>query len=89
MGTICTFLALSHPPVTLPTRIFMQVPFELSFRLWDTYLAEGHRFADFLVYACASFLMLWKDVLEPLEFQDIIMFLQKPPTQVSFCRCYG
>lgn len=61
--------------------LIREVPFELSFRLWDTYLAEGHRFADFLVYACASFLELWTEQLEPMEFQDMIMFLQKPPTQ--------
>ncbi|KAG1680434.1 hypothetical protein FOA52_015527 [Chlamydomonas sp. UWO 241] len=61
--------------------LIREVPFELSFRLWDTYLAEGSRFADFLVYACAGFLLLWRTTLEPMEFQDMIMFLQKPPTQ--------
>mmetsp|Transcript_12651 Transcript_12651/g.27372 ORF Transcript_12651/g.27372 Transcript_12651/m.27372 type:complete len:433 (+) Transcript_12651:156-1454(+) len=63
--------------------LIREVPFELSFRLWDTYLAEGHRFAEFLTYACAAFLMHWEEVLmgQHMEFQDIIMFLQKPPTQ--------
>ena len=35
----------------------MQIPFNLVARLWDTYLAEGDGFAEFLVYACASFLL--------------------------------
>ncbi|GAX82630.1 hypothetical protein CEUSTIGMA_g10056.t1 [Chlamydomonas eustigma] len=61
--------------------LIREVPFELSFRLWDTYLSEGcHRFAEFLVYACAAFLVMWQRELEHMEFQDMIMFLQKPPT---------
>lgn len=35
----------------------LQIPFLLVTRLWDTYLAEGDKFPDFLVYACASFLL--------------------------------
>jgi len=57
-----------------------EMPFDLTFRLWDTYLAEGERFEDFLVYACASFLIVWRKELEPMDFQEMIMFLQKPPT---------
>ena len=29
--------------------LIREMPFHLSFRLWDTYLAEGSRFCDFLV----------------------------------------
>lgn len=31
-------------------------------------------------YACATFLLHWVDLLKGMEFQDIIMFLQKVPT---------
>eukprot|EP00798_Chlamydomonas_sp_ICE-L_P021939 gene21939-28985_t len=61
--------------------LIREVPFSLSFRLWDTYLAEGSRFSDFLVYVSASFLLTWTDQLRKMEFQDMIMFLQKPPSQ--------
>ena len=35
----------------------MQVPYPLIARLWDTYLAEGDLFPEFLVYVCASFML--------------------------------
>ncbi len=72
----------THTPVSpwllLTALLPPQVPFDLSFRLWDTYLAEGsHRFSEFLVYACAAFLVMWRRELEQAaEFQDMIMFLQ-------------
>lgn len=35
---------------------------------------------DFLTYILASFLVSWAQDLKGLEFQELIMFLQKPPT---------
>jgi hypothetical protein len=58
-----------------------QLPFHLVCRLWDTYLAEGDGFADFLVYVCASFLLTWSEDLQKLEFQDMVLFLQHLPTK--------
>lgn len=50
-------------------------------RLWDSYLAEGSEgFKTFHVYVCAAFLLKWKRELQMLEFQDLIVFLQSPPT---------
>lgn len=50
-------------------------------RLWDTYLSEGtDGFKTFHPYICAAFLLKWRRELQVLEFQDIIVFLQKPPT---------
>lgn len=49
-------------------------------RVWDTYLAEGPRFCDFLVYVCASLLINWSEKLKAMDFQEIIMFLQRLPT---------
>lgn len=36
--------------------------------------------ADFLAYACASFLIGWREELLRLDFQGAVMFLQRPPT---------
>lgn len=38
-------------------------------------------FSDFHVYVCAAFLAKWSEHIRKLEFQDIIMFLQAPPTK--------
>eukprot|EP00735_Rhodelphis_limneticus_P014019 TRINITY_DN7997_c0_g1::TRINITY_DN7997_c0_g1_i1::g.15523::m.15523 TRINITY_DN7997_c0_g1::TRINITY_DN7997_c0_g1_i1::g.15523 ORF type:complete len:465 (-),score=30.19,sp/Q9NU19/TB22B_HUMAN/51.32/6e-117,RabGAP-TBC/PF00566.13/2.9e-50,Antimicrobial14/PF08109.6/0.35,Gly_acyl_tr_C/PF08444.5/5.3e+03,Gly_acyl_tr_C/PF08444.5/8.5e+02,Gly_acyl_tr_C/PF08444.5/2 TRINITY_DN7997_c0_g1_i1:188-1582(-) len=50
-------------------------------RLWDTYLAEGEKFAVFHVYACAAFLSHFTDDLIHYDFQELIMFLQNLPTR--------
>ena len=57
-----------------------EMPFGLCARLWDTYLAEGDEFADYLLYLLAAFLLHWSDTLRGLEFQDLVMFLQNLPT---------
>ena len=50
-------------------------------RLWDSYLAEGgDGFKTFHVYVCAAFLLKWKRELQLLDFQDLLVFLQSPPT---------
>lgn len=50
-------------------------------RLWDAYLAEGpDGFKHFHVYVCAAFLLKWRRELQLLEFQEVIVFLQTPPT---------
>ncbi|GIL47609.1 hypothetical protein Vafri_4393 [Volvox africanus] len=57
-----------------------ELPFCLAIRLWDTYLAEGTGFSEFLIYLSAAFLLSWKERLRLLEFQDLILFLQRLPT---------
>ncbi|KAJ9533728.1 hypothetical protein QJQ45_026813 [Haematococcus lacustris] len=57
-----------------------ELPFHLAFRLWDTYLSEGYRLDEYLVQVCAAFLAHWRSALLPLEFQEMIMFLQRLPT---------
>eukprot|EP00891_Asterochloris_glomerata_P001979 jgi/Astpho2/1979/e_gw1.00038.107.1_t len=66
-----------------------EIPFQLGMRLWDTYLAEGPRMKDFLMYVCAAFLLTWQQELHHMDFQaslgtgqrEMMLFLQKPPTQ--------
>eukprot|EP00878_Enallax_costatus_P030226 GHUV01032892.1.p2 GENE.GHUV01032892.1~~GHUV01032892.1.p2 ORF type:complete len:142 (+),score=30.04 GHUV01032892.1:740-1165(+) len=60
--------------------LIREVPFCAAMRLWDTYLAEGGRFSDFLVYVCAAFLACWQKDILSMEFQELMMFLQKLPT---------
>jgi hypothetical protein len=52
-----------------------------TIRMWDTYLSEISEFSEFHVYVCAAFLVKWSDELKQMEFQDIMMFLQNPPTK--------
>eukprot|EP01024_Parvocaulis_polyphysoides_P060448 TRINITY_DN6599_c0_g1_i4.p1 TRINITY_DN6599_c0_g1~~TRINITY_DN6599_c0_g1_i4.p1 ORF type:complete len:247 (-),score=18.44 TRINITY_DN6599_c0_g1_i4:442-1182(-) len=61
--------------------LIRELPFELSFRLWDTLLAERARLAEFLVYVCAAFLCTWSKQLLEMEFQEMLIFIQKPPTE--------
>lgn len=61
--------------------LIREIPFHLVTRLWDTYLAEGDALPDFLVYIFASFLLTWTDMLQKLDFQEMVMFLQHLPTQ--------
>ncbi|PSC74343.1 GTPase-activating gyp1 [Micractinium conductrix] len=60
--------------------LLREVPFPLAIRLWDTYLSEGSQLKDFLAYTLAAFLLSWSSQLQTLEFQELIMFLQRPPT---------
>jgi len=61
--------------------LIREIPFHLVTRLWDTYLAEGDGFADFLVYVCASLLLTWSEQLQRLDFQEMVLLLQHLPTQ--------
>ncbi|KAK2371189.1 Ypt/Rab-GAP domain of gyp1p superfamily protein [Trifolium repens] len=61
--------------------LIREIPFQLVTRLWDTYLAEGDALPDFLVYIFASFLLTWSDEIKKLDFQELVMFLQRLPTQ--------
>ena len=61
--------------------LLREFPLSIIQRLWDSYLSEGlEGFKSFHPYVCAAFLLKWRRELQVLEFQDIIVFLQKPPT---------
>ncbi|CAK0787611.1 hypothetical protein CVIRNUC_010833 [Coccomyxa viridis] len=60
--------------------LIREIPFQLAIRLWDTYLAEGTRMRDFLTYVLAAFLLTWSSQLKRMEFQELILFLQRLPT---------
>jgi TBC1 domain family member 2 len=50
-------------------------------RMWDTYIAEENGFAVFHVYVCAALLLTWAKDLVQMDFQNLMLFLQKLPTQ--------
>ena len=52
-------------------------------RMWDTYLSEPDGFTVFHVYMCAAFLSHWSPQLKRMDFQEIVLFIQRLPTQVS------
>eukprot|EP00884_Botryococcus_braunii_P016775 jgi/Botrbrau1/3781/Bobra.0183s0016.1 len=60
--------------------LIREVPFPAALRLWDTYLAEGARMKDFLIYVAAAFLLSWSSEIRRLDFQELVLFLQKLPT---------
>ena len=49
--------------------LIREIPFQAGFRLWDTYLAEGPRMREFLVFVLASFLLQWSRNLAHMDFQ--------------------
>lgn len=53
----------------------------LIVRMWDTYLSETPLgFNNFHVYVCAAFLIKFANDLKQKDFQEILLFLQNPPT---------
>lgn len=53
----------------------------LIIRMWDTYLSETPLgFSNFHVYVCAAFLIKFSGELKQKDFQEILLFLQNPPT---------
>lgn len=61
--------------------LMRELPMDHIIRMWDTYLSETPLgFNNFHVYVCAAFLIKFSDELKNMDFQDIILFLQNPPT---------
>ena len=49
------------------------------FAQWDTYFSEPS-LRVFHVYVCSALLMKWEKDLLNMDFESMLMFLQKPPT---------
>ncbi|KRZ20747.1 TBC1 domain family member 22B, partial [Trichinella pseudospiralis] len=62
--------------------LMREIPLSATIRLWDTYLCITNGFANFHLYVCAAFLRYWsKEIQKQPDFQSILLFLQKLPTQ--------
>mmetsp|Transcript_30415 Transcript_30415/g.65105 ORF Transcript_30415/g.65105 Transcript_30415/m.65105 type:complete len:96 (-) Transcript_30415:887-1174(-) len=55
--------------------------FFLLCRLWDTYIAEGENFKPFVVFVALALLVTFSEKLQAMDFQEMILHLQKLPTQ--------
>lgn len=61
--------------------LMREFPLQCVIRLWDTYIAEpSEGFSTFHVYFCAVFLVYWKKQLMQMDFQQVMLFMQKLPT---------
>merc|ERR1712003_434383 len=61
--------------------LIREFPIQCVIRLWDTYIAEpAEAFCSFHVYVCAVFLMYWAPHLKQMDFQQLMLFMQKLPT---------
>ena len=61
--------------------LLRELSFDLGIRLWDTYVSEGSKLKDFLVYVLSSVLLSWAPELVKMDLEGLIMFLQRAPTQ--------
>lgn len=62
--------------------LMRELNIDLIIRMWDTYLSENPLgFSSFHIYVCAAFLVRFSPQLKTMEFQDILIFLQNPPTE--------
>lgn len=61
--------------------LMRELSIDLIIRMWDTYLSETPLgFNNFHVYVCAAFLIRFSNELKHKDFQEILLFLQSPPT---------
>ncbi|KAI5955045.1 GYP1 [Candida jiufengensis] len=61
--------------------LMRELPINLIIRMWDTYLSEQPLgFNTFHTYVCAAFLVKFSTILQQKDFQEILLFLQNPPT---------
>lgn len=61
--------------------LMREISVKNTIRMWDTYLAEEQGFSEFHLYVCAAFLVKWSSQLIHMDFQEMMMFLQSPPTR--------
>ncbi|WOO76910.1 GTPase-activating protein gyp1 [Vanrija pseudolonga] len=61
--------------------LMREISVKCTIRMWDTYLSEGaDAFSQFHLYVCSALLVKFSDRLREMDFQEIIMFLQRLPT---------
>lgn len=61
--------------------LLREFPFPCVIRLWDTYISEPlEGFSSFHVYVCAVFLIYWCPQLKQMDYQQLMLFMQKLPT---------
>ncbi|CRG95191.1 TBC domain protein, putative [Plasmodium gallinaceum] len=62
--------------------LLREFPINISVRLLDTYISDiCDIFTDFHPYICAVFLVHWSKHLKEMDFQQMLLFMQRFPTQ--------
>ncbi|SOV18233.1 TBC domain protein, putative [Plasmodium sp. gorilla clade G2] len=62
--------------------LLREFPINISVRLLDTYISDiSDIFTDFHPYICAVFLVHWSKNLQKMDFQQMLLFMQRFPTQ--------
>ncbi|CXJ04820.1 TBC domain protein, putative [Plasmodium berghei] len=62
--------------------LLREFPIDISIRLLDTYISDiSDIFTDFHPYICAVFLVHWSKHLKQMDFQQMLLFMQRFPTQ--------
>ena len=52
--------------------LIREFPFKLASRLWDTYIAEGDNFTEYIVYVAVALLLHFSDRLRRMDFQEVM-----------------
>ncbi|GAW82090.1 TBC domain protein [Plasmodium gonderi] len=61
--------------------LLREFPINISVRLLDTYISDiCDIFTDFHPYICAVFLVHWSKYLKEMDFQQMLLFMQRFPT---------
>ncbi|SCP05289.1 TBC domain protein, putative [Plasmodium ovale] len=62
--------------------LLREFPINISVRLLDTYISDiCDIFTEFHPYICAVFLVHWSKYLKEMDFQQMLLFMQRFPTQ--------
>ncbi|BEJ12464.1 hypothetical protein CspHIS471_0209240 [Cutaneotrichosporon sp. HIS471] len=61
--------------------LMREISVKCTIRMWDSYLSEGaDAFSQFHLYVCCALLVKFSDKLRDMDFQEMIIFLQRLPT---------
>ncbi|CAK9785547.1 unnamed protein product [Cutaneotrichosporon oleaginosum] len=61
--------------------LMREISVKCTVRMWDSYLSEGaDAFSQFHLYVCCALLVKFSDRLRDMDFQEMIIFLQRLPT---------
>jgi hypothetical protein len=57
-----------------------EFPLKLAIRLFDTYISDDRGFTVLHSYICIAIILKWSKKLKKMRFNDLILFLQRIPT---------
>jgi len=60
--------------------LLRELPIKVILRVWDTYFSQDGGFDSFHTYFCTALLVHFSSLLQKMEFQELMSFLQELPT---------